>query len=300
MKETVLITGANGNIAKMLSGHLQAAYEVRFLTRKPKSENEFIWNLANEYIDEKALENIDYIIHLAGANISEKRWSSERKNEIINSRVTSANLILKKLKEKKIKIKAFISASAIGYYGSVTSQEIFTETSPKGNDFLSNVVDLWEKAAEEFRNEKIAERIVKIRTGVVLSHNEGALDKMATPIKYGFGSGLGSGKQYIPWIHINDLCRIYKFAIENNTIDGVYNACSPQSTTNIEFTKEIAKILKKPIFLPNIPKFILKIIFGELATVITEGSRCSSEKIIENGFIFDYPNLEKSLEDLLI
>jgi len=299
MKETVLITGASGAIARALSKKLENEYSIRFLTRKKEAENEFEWDLENQIIDEKAFENVSHIIHLAGANISEKRWSDDRKKQLISSRVDSAKLILNTLKNKNLKLKSFISASGINFYGTKTTDKFFTENDASGNDFLSEVVVVWEKAADEFKEQNIAERVVKIRTAVVLSKNEGALAKMMTPIKLGIGSPLGSGKQYMPWIHIDDICSIYEFALKNPEVEGSFNATAPQHTTNENLTKLIAEVLKKPLFMPNIPSFILKLIFGELADALLEGSKASSEKIQKAGFEFKFPDLKMALEDLL-
>lgn len=299
MKEIILITGASGAIARTLSKKLENEYSIRFLTRKKEADNEFEWDLENQIVDENAFENVSHIIHLAGANISEKRWTDDRKKELISSRVDSAKLILNTLKKKNLKLKSFISASGINYYGTKTTDKIFTENNDSGNDFLSEVVVVWEKAADEFKVENIAERVVKIRTAVVLSKTEGALEKMMTPIKFGIGSPLGSGKQYMPWIHIEDICSIYEFALKNPEVEGAFNASAPQHTTNENLTKLIAQVLKKPLFMPNVPAFILKLIFGELTDALLEGSRASSEKIQKAGFQFKFPDLKMALEDLL-
>lgn len=298
MKEIVLITGASGAIARVLSKKLENQYSIRFLTRKKEAENEFEWDLENQIVDENAFKNVSHIIHLAGANISEKRWTEDRKKELISSRVASAKLILNTLKKKNLKLRSFISASGINFYGTKTTDKIFTENDAPGNDFLSEVVVVWEKVADEFKEQNISERVVKIRTAVVLSKNEGALEKMMTPIQFGIGSPLGSGKQYMPWIHIDDICSIYEFALKNPEVEGSYNASAPQHTTNENLTKLIAKVLKKPLFMPNVPTFILKLIFGELADALLEGSRASSEKIIKAGFEFQFPDLKMALEDL--
>jgi uncharacterized protein (TIGR01777 family) len=299
MKEIVLITGANGLVAQELSKSLEKEYSVRFLTRKKKNSNEFEWDINNQLIDETAFENVSHIIHLAGANISEKRWTDERKKELISSRVDSANLILKTLQKKNIKLKSFISASGINYYGTKTTDKIFTEKDDPGNDFLSEVVVLWERAANDFKEQNVAERVVKIRTAVVLSEKDGALKKMIPTIKMGIGSPLGTGKQYMPWIHIKDICSIYEFALKNSELDGAFNATSPEHTTNENLTKKIAEVLKKPLFMPNVPSFVLKLLFGELASALLEGSRASSEKIQKEGFKFEFPDLKGTLEDLL-
>lgn len=299
MKEIVLITGAGGMIAKKLSKKLEKEYTLRFLTRKKKHASDFEWDIKNGTMDESALDNVSHIIHLAGANISEKRWTKERKRELISSRVDSAGLLLKTVKKKKIKLKSFISASGINYYGTVTTEKIYSENDPPGNDFLSEVVVLWERAADDFKEQNLAERVVKVRTAVVLSREDGALKKMVPTIQYGIGSPLGSGKQYMPWIHIEDICSIYEASLKDSAIDGAYNAVSPQHTTNENLTEKIAEVLNKPLFMPNVPAFILKLIFGELADALLEGSRASSQKIQETGFKFKFPDLKTALEDLL-
>ncbi|UWX61600.1 TIGR01777 family oxidoreductase [Chryseobacterium oranimense] len=299
MKEIVLITGAGGMIAKKLSKKLEKEYTLRFLTRKKKHASDFEWDIKNGTMDESALDNVSHIIHLAGANISEKRWTKERKRELISSRVDSAGLLLKTLKKKKIKLKSFISASGINYYGTVTTEKIYSENDPPGNDFLSEVVVLWERAADDFKEQNLAERVVKVRTAVVLSREDGALKKMVPTIQYGIGSPLGSGKQYMPWIHIEDICSIYEASLKDSAIDGAYNAVSPQHTTNENLTGKIAEVLNKPLFMPNVPAFVLKLIFGELADALLEGSRASSQKIQETGFKFKFPDIKTALEDLL-
>lgn len=299
MKEVVLITGAGGMIAHELAKKIKNEYEVRFLTRKKRQNNDYEWDIKRGIIDESAFDNISHIIHLAGANISEKRWTDERKKELISSRVDSAQLLLNTLQKKKIKLKSFISASGINYYGTKTTDKIFTEEDDPGNDFLSEVVVLWERAADDFKEQNLAERVVKVRTAVVLSEQDGALKKMAPTIKNYIGSPLGSGKQYMPWIHIDDICSIYEFALKNSDMNGAYNATSYQHTTNENLTKKIAEVLNKPLFMPNVPSFVLKLIFGELADALLEGSRASSQKIQDAGFQFEFPDLKKALENLL-
>ncbi|MCT2564175.1 TIGR01777 family oxidoreductase [Chryseobacterium herbae] len=299
MKEIVLITGAGGMIARELSKKIEKDYAIRFLTRKKKHENDFEWDIKKGTMDESALENVSHIIHLAGANISEKRWTKERKQELISSRVDSAGLLLETVRKKNIKLKSFISASGINYYGTVTTDKIYTEDDAPGNDFLSEVVVLWERAADDFKEQNLAERVVKIRTAVVLSKEDGALKKMLPTIQYGIGSALGSGKQYMPWIHIEDICSIYEATLNDSAMNGPYNAVSPQHTTNENLTKKIAEVLNKPLFMPNVPTFVLKLIFGELADALLEGSRASSQKIQDTGFQFKFPELKGALENLL-
>ncbi|WP_369049009.1 TIGR01777 family oxidoreductase [Tenacibaculum sp. UWU-22] len=299
MKEVVLITGANGTVAKSVSKILQNNFEIRYLTRKSKRENEFEWDVENKFIDSNAFTNVKHIIHLAGAGIADKKWSKKRRKTILSSRVDSSKLILNTLTQQHLKINSFISASAIGYYGTQTSTTIYSEDMNKGNDFLGDVCFKWENVAKEFQKQGVCERTVILRLGIVLSKEGGALKKMMTPIKYYVGAALGSGKQYMPWIHITDLSYMIKYALENSSLKGVYNAVSPEYITNQKFTATLAKEMKKPMFFLNIPSFILYLIFGERATLLLKGSRVSSKKIIREGFKFKYNDLKSALQNLL-
>jgi uncharacterized protein (TIGR01777 family) len=289
----ILITGGTGLVGQLLANKLSAKnYTVRILTRTPKNENEFAWDIAKNYIDEKAFLNVDYIIHLAGAGIADKPWTTKRKQEIIDSRTTSTRLLLNKVQEFKTPLKGFISASAIGYYGAITSDKNFTETDASANDFLGNVCQLWENSVLEF--DKIAIPTTILRLGIVLSKNGGALEKMKNPII----TPIASGKQYLPWIHIEDVTDLFMFAIENN-IKGIYNAVAPEEQTSYSFSKLLATKTKK-LFLPfGVPTFLLKLIFGEMSIILTTGSRVSSNKIKEAGFQFSHKKLENSLDSLI-
>ena len=292
-KEIVLITGGNGFVANFLKRKLAADFQVRLLVRKPEAENQYHWDIQNKTIDPAALAGVDHIIHLAGANIFEKRWTDKRKKEIISSRIDSAQLILDTLKKNEQTIQSFVSASAIGYYGAVTTEKIFVETDPPGQDFLSHVVQLWEQAADQFLQQKIAQRVIKIRTAVVFADKNSALQKITTPIKYYVGAPLGSGQQYMPWIHIQDLCAVYEKALKDKAIFGSYNAAAPQHLTNREITQIEAKKLHKPLWLPAVPASILRLVLGEAACMILEGSRVSSQKLKDQGFSFQFETLEE-------
>lgn len=295
----ILVTGGTGLIGKHLCNLLrQKGHSVSILSRsKNTSPYSYYWDITTNYIDPKAIIEADYIIHLAGAGIVDKRWSKSRKKVLISSRVDSTDLLFHKVKELNPNLKVIISASGIGYYGAITSEKVFSEDDKSGTDFISEICTLWEKSASQFN--LIGIRTVIFRTGIVLAKQGGALERISKPIKFGFGAAIGTGKQYMPWIHIDDLCSMYIEAIENQNIEGVYNTVSPEHINNNLFTNSIAKVLKKPIWFPNIPAFVLKVIFGEMANILLKGCRVSSEKIIATGFNFNYPKLKTALENLL-
>jgi len=299
---TVLLTGGTGMIGRSLCKRLQEkGYNVAILSRNVNKQSEiplYYWNPEKGEIDPKSIEYADFIVHLAGENIGDKRWTTKRKQEIIDSRVKTAELIYTRIKEQKKELKAFVSASAVGYYGTVTSDKIYTETDPSSDDFLGDTCKKWEQSANKFR--KLNIRTVTIRTAVVLSKRGGALSRMTNLAKLGIYSALGNGKQYIPWIHIEDLCNIYIKAIEDDQMEGAYNAVAPDHKTNKEFTRTLAKVFGKPLWLPNVPAFIIRLFFGRMADIILKGSRVSSEKIQNAGFNFRFRELNVALSDLLI
>jgi uncharacterized protein len=301
LKERVLVTGGNGLIGQYLSGYLKTAgYEVSILGRSAGRSTDYAyytWDIDKGEMETEALLNVGYIIHLAGANIGERRWTKKRKQEIIDSRVKSAKLLFMKIKESNFKPKAIISASAIGYYGAVTSDRIFEENDLPGNDFLGTTCKQWEESVDQF--EELGIRTVKIRTGLVLTREGGALAKMILPVKLGIGSPLGNGRQYMPWIHIDDLCRMYLKAIEDNGMAGVFNAVAPEHINNKEFTRSLCVAVNRPFWAPNIPAFLLKITLGEMADILLKGSRISCAKLRETGFIFKYPDLQVAFNNLL-
>jgi uncharacterized protein (TIGR01777 family) len=294
--EKVLITGGSGLIGRRLSFLLKSrGYEVRILSRSNNPKNNyktFVWNVSEQYINDSAFEGLTHIIHLAGAGIADKRWSEKRKKEIIASRVASTNLLYNTVKRLKTPLNSFISASATGYYGAVTSETIFEEKDKPAKDFLGKVCSLWEDSIFQFNEIKI--RTVALRTGIVLSKDGGALKKMKTPII----TSLGNGKQYMPWIHIDDLCELYIKAIEDEQFKGAFNAVSPEHISNLSFSKKISKIFNYPFLALGAPSFILQIVFGEMSTIILNGSRISANKIKQAGFKFKFENLEKALKNL--
>jgi uncharacterized protein len=303
MSQTVLITGGTGMIGSRLSHLLiEKGYQVAYLSRQYTqipNVKVYRWDVERGTIDEEALEKADYLIHLAGANIADGRWTAKRKQEIINSRTKGIELIANILQSRPYHIKAFVSSSGIGYYGADTGNTPITESTPSGSDFLAHVTRHWENAAELIDNVGI--RTVKLRTGVVLSDKGGALPKIAAPVRLGAGAPLGTGEQWVAWIHIDDLCRMYIEALENPQWQGVYNAVAPQLVTNRQLTRHIAETLNRPLLLPSVPAFALKIAFGELASVVLGGNYAQNERIMrETNFTYLFPDVQKALEDLLI
>jgi len=300
-KGTVLITGGSGLIGRYLTSLLLGeGYRVSHLSRKQDQFGRvrvYRWDPGRGILDPAALEGIDYIIHLAGANIGERRWTKAGKAEIINSRVESAKLLFRVVKETVIPLSAYISASATGYYGAVTSEHIFTENDPPADDFLGTTCRLWEDAADLFSGSGI--RTVKIRTGVVMEKNGSALKRMLIPARSGLFPVVAGGKQYIPWIHISDLCNIYLKAIEENSMKGAYNAVAPEHVTHREFMHALTLALGKRGFYPPMPGFLLQIAMGEMSDVVLKGSRVSAEKIKKAGYSFKFDNLPYALKDIL-
>lgn len=302
MAQKVLITGGTGLIGKRLTTLLlKKGYEVAYLTRT-KSNIPFVkvyeWDVKNDYIEAGALEKTNYLIHLAGAGVADEKWTEERKKEIFSSRTDSIELISRRLKKLNIIPKAFISASGSSYYGEDTGDIQHTEMSPPGKDFLSEVTIEWEKAADSVK--QLGVRTVKLRTGIVLSNDGGAVPKMAQPAKYGFGAPLGSGKQWLSWIHIDDLCRLYIECMEKDSWEGAYNAVAFPPATNEYFTKQICKALDKPQWLPNVPSFALRLVFGEMANVVLGSNYVINQRIKdETDFKYEFPDLLEALKDVL-
>ncbi|WJS94915.1 TIGR01777 family oxidoreductase [Flavobacterium johnsoniae] len=302
MSQNVLLTGGSGFIGKYLTDILiEAGFSVSVLSRSDKEDTARVtfykWDLKKNYIDENAVLNADYIIHLAGEGIVDKRWTNKRKKAILESRTKPVDLIFSVLEKHNKKLEAFVSASAVGIYGAFTSHKICKEETPPANDFLGTVCQKWESAADKIGSLNI--RTVKIRTGIVLGKDEGFLKKMTPSFKSGFGAILGSGKQYLPWIHVEDLCHIYLKSLQDTQLEGPYNACITDNTTNSRLSKIIARIYGYSIWLPKVPPFVLKILLGEMSIVILTGQRVSSEKIQQIGFEFQDSDLEKTLINCL-
>jgi uncharacterized protein len=299
MSKKVLITGASGMIGTRLTELLlQKGYQVLHLGRSGKSaQPSFLWDVANRTMDANALTDTDAIIHLAGAGVTEKRWTPKRKKEILDSRTQSTHLLVETLRKGNHKVDTFISASAVGYYGFCLDERIYTEDSEPGTDFLAQVTRQWEESVNKI--ETLGIRVVKLRIGIVLSNRGGALPELTWPVRWGIGSPLGTGRQYMSWIHLDDLCAVFIRAIEDRHMTGVYNAVCDH-VTNREMVNHIARVLKKPLWLPPVPGFMLKLLIGETAQIVINGGKVSSEKIRQTGFQFQYPQLEMALQNLLL
>ncbi|MEN9907018.1 MAG: hypothetical protein RLZZ540_159 [Bacteroidota bacterium] len=302
MKKNVLITGGTGFVGRHLTDLLVAnGFSVSILSRSKRANAEnifyYTWDVEKQFIEEEAIQKADYVIHLAGANIAEKRWAEKRKEEIVSSRELSAQLIYNALLKYNRNVEAFVSASAVGIYGAMNGRAICSEEMQPMNDFLGLTCQKWEAAANQF--EKLGIRTVKIRTGLVMGKEDGFLKKLVPIFKLRLGSALGTGKQYMPWIHIDDLCRIYLEALKNPLMSGAYNAAITDDTTNQLFSKTLAKVCGYSMWLPNVPSLLIKIALGEMSKLVLTGRRVSSEKIEKIGFQFVHKNLEATLKDCL-
>ncbi|MEZ4802339.1 MAG: TIGR01777 family oxidoreductase [Gelidibacter sp.] len=299
---TVLITGATGLIGNEIVKQChEQTIKVHYLTTsKEKISNEpdykgFYWNPEKGIIDNNCFKNVDAIINLAGSTIS-KRWTPSYKKEILESRMKTLQLLKESLSQLEHNVEHLISASAIGIYpSSLTNyyEEDFPRTS---TTFLGKVAEQWELKADEFTSMNL--NVSKIRIGLVLSNKGGALPEMVKPIKYGAGAAFGKGTQWQSWIHLKDLAKIFVFVLQNS-LEGIYNGVAPNPVTNTDLTNAIAKQLEKPLFLPNIPKFFMKLVLGEMHILLFESQRVSSKKIEENGYDFEFSNLQPALESLL-
>ena len=324
---TVLITGGTGLIGKALSKALvDIGYEVIILSRNisnpPKIIGQTIpgessgilsvtprisyarWQIEEQTIDEDAITKADYIVHLAGANVAAKRWTAKRKKEIVESRTLSSELLVKVLSENPNHVKAVISASAIGWYGgsdlhSENSGDSFIETDPAGDDFLGVTSLQWESSIEPVTT--LGKRLVKLRTGIVLSNDGGVVKELKKPLRFGLAAMLGNGKQVMSWIHIQDIVRLYIYAIENEKLQGVYNAVAPHPVSNKKFILQLARALRGRFFVPlYVPGFVLKAVLGEMSIEVLKSANVSSKKISSTGFTFLSPSITSAIHKLAV
>lgn len=298
----VLITGATGLIGNEIVKNCHAkGIAVNYLTTgKSKIENVanyqgFYWNPGNTEIDVNCIKNVNAIIHLVGASIS-KRWTKGHKQAIINSRLETTALLYETVKNNPNNIRHIVSASAIGYYPNSLTNYYTEDEENINSSFLGRVVKEWEQVVDTFKTLNVM--VSKVRIGVVFSKKGGAYPELAKSIKFGAGAAMGTGKQWMSWIHLKDLSNIFIHVLEHK-LEGVYNGVSPNPATNQTITKAIAKQLKKPLILPNIPKFAMKLVLGEMHIILFESQRVSSTKIEKTGFDFEFVNLEEALQDLV-
>jgi len=284
---------------------LSKGYEVIILTRQPDQENTGAvkyanWNVESGTIDKDAIARADYIIHLGGTNVGEKRWTKKRKKEILDSREKSGELIIKALKEIPNKVQCVLTASGIGWYGpdtKISKQKGFNENDPHSNDFLGEVCEQWEESLKPVV--ALDKRLIIFRQGIVLSKEGGAFTEFKKPLKFGIAAILGSGKQVLSWIHIEDLCRMYVYALEKK-FSGVFNAVAPQVISNKNFTFQLAKKVRGKFFIAiYVPSFGLKIVLGEMSIEVLKSATVNSEKIKSTGFQFLYPSIEAAFNNLM-
>jgi uncharacterized protein (TIGR01777 family) len=304
----VLISGGTGLVGSNLTGYLiEKDYEIIILSRQKNqsSQNPKItysnWNVEKGIIDAKVVQKADHIIHLAGAGVMDKKWTAEYKKKILESRSKSALLILNCLQESAHHVKTFVSASAIGWYGKdskkMEHKEGFAETDLPAKDFLGETCLLWEASTEPATD--LGVRLVKLRTGIVLDNDGGAFKKFKMPLRFGVAAILGKGKQIISWIHIDDLCRMYCEAIENNFLNGSYNAVAPQPVSQKELILLLGQKLRNKFFIPiYVPAFFLKLLFGKRSIEILKSATVSCKKIKSTGFTFLYPAIDAAIDDL--
>ena len=302
MSQTVLITGGTGSIGHRLTQLLQQqGYQVALLSRSAKQIPDvhvYQWDVKKGHIDPQAIATADHIIHLAGEGIADERWTDARKDKILTSRTEPTELLARALAKNPHHVNSFIGASAIGFYGGDTGDRPLTETSRGGSDFLAQVVRAWERSEEQMASLGI--RTVKLRIGVVLMAEGGALPKLVQPVRLGAGAPIGSGQQYVSWIHLDDLCQIMIQALTDESWQGVYNAVAPTPVTNETLTRTIAQVLHRPILLPNIPAFAIKLLYGEMGIVVTGGNYVLNKRIAdETTFQYQYAELTNALENLL-
>lgn len=299
--DSVLITGGSGMTGRYLTSLLlEKGYKVSHLSRNENSFGRvrvYRWDPAKGILDKEILSDTDHIIHLAGTGIGDQRWTAKRRSEILLSRTASAQLLSEKIRAGNIKIKSFISSSAVGYYGAITSDKIFTETDPPSADFLGRVCSEWEKSADHFT--ETGARVVKLRTGVVLDNSGGALISLLKPLRYGLVPVAGSGKQYMPWIHIFDLCNLYIRAVEDNSMAGSYNSVAPEYVTNYQFMNCLSDVTGKKGVRFNVPAPLMRIALGSMSDIILKGSRVSPAKIISAGYTFKFEKLKDAIEECM-
>lgn len=293
----ILVTGASGLVGKALVAALiDKGYTINVLSRKAKpntsSISYFTWDLEAGTIDKACLAEVDAIVHLAGAGIAKKPWSKNVRANILKSRTDSIQLIYQLLQSTPHQVKTVVSASGTGYYGD-RRDELLTEERVPADDFLGQTCLAWEQVVSQAASYGI--RTVSLRSGIILSKDGGALPLMAKPVKLGFGTSLGSGKQYIPWIHLEDAVDMYIFALEHDRLRGVYNMVAPETITNKTLNRALAQTLGRPLWMPPLPAFLIRSVLGKMSDLLLYSTRVSAERISNTGFKFKYPTIQEAL-----
>lgn len=303
MMDTVLITGGTGLVGRALTDFLlERGYRVIVYTRQQRSSPHpnlryAMWDPAAKTLDAAALQEADQIVHLAGANVADKRWTEARKQEILDSRVQTTQLLFDHLSRTENRVRTFVSASATGFYGEFQGKN-FIESDPPAQDYLGKTCVAWENSVRQM--ESLGKKVIILRTGIVLSNKGGALKEFIRPVRLGFATVMGGGQQFISWIHLQDLVRLYHNALANVQLEGVYNAVSPFPVTNQELVTQLARTVKGKSFVTvHVPAFALKLAMGEMSVEVLKSVKASSARIQSTGFQFSYPRISDALEQLV-
>jgi hypothetical protein len=302
---TVLIAGGTGMIGSHLANRLAADGSRVIILTRDTSRREPVhpsisfaaWDPNTQQVDEGAIASADHVVHLAGAGVADKRWSKKRKKEIVDSRVKSGELIIQALHKYPNQVKTLICGSAIGFYGPGDRDREFTEEDPAFDDFLAETCRAWESSVAPA--ESLGKRLVVFRTGIVLSSKGGALEEFRKPLRFGVVPVLGTGTQVISWIHVDDLVSMYQGAMENNKMEGVYNAVAPHPVSNREFMRTLKRVERRAGLVIEVPSVFLKLILGEMSIEVLKSAKVSADKIVSTGFTFRFPQIHEALQDLI-
>lgn len=298
---TILITGASGLIGSALTRTLVSqGHRVHQLARQERPAmagvRQFRWDPQAGTLDRRCLDGISHIVHLAGAGIADARWTTSRIQELIASRAATARLLLDAVKCSGIHVEAMVSAAGINLYGARTTEHLHAESDPAGTDTIARICVEWENAVDEWAS---VARVVKLRTPLVLAPTGGGLQRLVGPARYGLGAILGSGLQWMPWVHLDDLVRIQVMALNDTAFSGAYHVNTGNDVTHATFMSTVATIVGKPIILPRLPAFVLRMALGDLSSIILHGSRASNARLLGTGFHFQHPDMEAALRKLL-
>lgn len=291
----ILISGGSGLLGQRLTQQLQAAgHRVVWLSRSDqyKKVKTALWNPEKGTIDQDAVNSADAIVHLAGASVAAEKWTARYKRVIIDSREQSGQLLVRAIKKRSRPLSVFVSASATGWYGLITDDRLHKEEEPPAKDFFGETCQRWEAATQEL--DSVTRRVV-FRIGVVISKDGGAFPKLVAPVRIGMGSALGTGAQWIPWIHIDDIVGMMKLALDNEQLRGIYNAAAPNQITQHDFTVAVAQHYRRPLWLPKVPAFVLKMMLGEMSGMVLEGCRVDVHRIRNAGYHYHYETVQQAI-----